>query len=140
MMRVAVMHALLIGISTGCTPTPSGYPVVPVAMRPRAEPIPLAKAAVLAEVYGQLLALLRPCPALRPVGQRFRQQVVSNAGAGRTAEDARRIIAAMDRAVARDARRWNVRASPDACSKAGRLLAATQANENETVSALAGMW
>lgn len=139
-MRVAVTQALLIAIGAGCAPTPSGYPVVPVAMRPKAEPIPLAKAEVLAEVYGQLLALLRPCPALRPVGQRFRRQVVSNAGTGRTVEDTQRIISAMDRAIARETRRWSVRMPPEVCARTGRLLAATQANENENVSALAGMW
>lgn len=140
MMRVAVTQALLIGISTGCTPVVSEQTAVPVAMQPRAYPIPLAKAAVLAEMYGQLLALLRPCPALRNTGLRFRQQVVSNAGTGRTAEDARRIISTMDRAFARQAPKWNSRMPPEACAKAGRLIEATQANENERVSALAGIW
>lgn len=140
MMRVAVTQALLIGISTGCTPAASDHPIVPIAMQPKAVPIPLAKAMVLAEVYGHLLALLRPCPALQSSSQRFRRQVVSNAETGRTVEDARQIISTMDRAFAREAPRWNARAPPETCAKTARLLEATQANENGTVSALAGIW
>lgn len=136
-MRVAVMLALLIGMSTGCAPAISDNPV---AARPEPRPIPLARAAVLVDVYGQLLALLRPCPTLRARGLRFRRNVVSNAKIGRTADDARLIEIAMDRAFAREVPRWNIRVPPRVCARTGRLLEATQANENERVSAIAGIW
>lgn len=140
MLRIAVTQALLIGLGAGCAPIASEPSIVPVAMRPKADPIPMAKASVLAEVYGQLLALARPCPALRSPGQRFRQHVISNAGIGRSVEDALQIRSAMDRAFAQEAPRWRAGVPPEACAKAGRLLEATRSNENDRISALAGIW
>lgn len=140
MMRSAVAQALLVGISTGCTPAISGYSAVPAAMQPRADPLPTAKAAVLAEVYGHLLASVRSCPALKPSGWLLRDQAVSNAAIGRSAEEARRIKSALEHALYRNAALRQDRAPRDECAKMERLLAATRANENGYTSALAGIW